>query len=190
MNASEALRIIALRDVWLRYLDKADDADYNRRKMFRFYSRTFATPLHIVETLPMTDVIRAYWEQNYESLSEEDLENAVRQASMTDEELKKIGTKEDMGELEFDAIAAAVASGAFGNLATSGAAPVAPKPRKPGATTPSLKEAEIAPAIDIKDLEKLPQGISIKFSDDDADFDMEGDGLGLLEIPAPRASKT
>ncbi len=162
MHATDAIRIIALRDVWLRHIEKADDADYNRRKIFRWYSINFNTPLHIVETLPMLDVIRAYWEQNYEGMSEEDL-------------------------------AAAVAAGAYGNLATApSSAPVGPKgPPGRGKPREALREAEIAPKIDIKDLEKLPQSISIKFTDDDEDpdFDQESDGLGLLEIPAPRAAK-
>jgi hypothetical protein len=190
VHATDAIRIIALRDVWLRHIDKADDADYNRRKIFRFYSSHFNTPLHVVETLPLLDVIRAYWEQNYEAMSEDDLEAVVRQAGMSDEDLKKLDDKDDASELDLDVIAAAVAAGAYGNLATSGA-PAAPKPKPKGPRKSTLKEAEIAPKIDIKDLEKLPESISIKFSDDDdPDFDMEGDGLGLLEIPPSRASKS
>ncbi len=189
MHATEAIRIIALRDVWLRHINKADDPDYNRRKIFMYYSVHFNTPLHVVESLPLLDVLRAYWEHSYGALSEDDLEAAVRQAALTDEELKGLDDKDDMGELAFDALAAAVASGAYGNLATAPAPAGMPKPAPKGPRRSTLKEAEIAPKIDIKDLEKLPESISIKFSDDDADFEMEGDGLGLLEMPPPRAAK-
>lgn len=188
MHATEAIRIIALRDVWLRHIDKADDADYNRRKIFRWYSSRFATPLHVVETLPLLDVLRSYWEDRYESLDPDDLEAAVRQAALSDEERKNLDDKDDQGELEFGALAAAVAAGAYGNLATKGA-PAPPKAASKGPRRSTLKEAELAPKIDIKDLEKLPETISIKFSDDAADFDFEGDGLGILELPPPRAAK-
>jgi len=189
VHATEAVQLIALRDVWLRHIDKADDPDYNRRKIFRWYSSRFSTPLHVVETLPLLDVLRSYWEDCYESLDADDLEAAVRQAALSDEERKKLDEKDDVGELEFDALAAAVSAGAYGNLATAKGAPAPPKPGPKGPRRSTLKEAELAPKIDIKDLEKLPETISIKFSDDDADFDMEGDGLGILELPPPRAAK-
>jgi len=187
VNATDAIRLIALRDVWLRHIDKADDADYNRRRIFQYYSVHFSTPLHIVETLPLIDVLRAFYEHSYASLSEEDLEAAVRQAGMTEQDLEAQDTKDDLGEMEFDRLAAAVAAGAYGNLATGTAAAAAKPKVSKGPRTPSLKEAEIAPKIDIADLEKLPQSISIKFTDEDVEF--EGDGLGLLEVPPSRASK-
>lgn len=65
MSPEQAVRLIALRDVVL-----ADDARYHLRRKMRWYAMTFHTPLHVVETLPVLDVLRHYYEAQYEALEE------------------------------------------------------------------------------------------------------------------------
>lgn len=55
---------------------KSDDRDYNLRRIFRWYSEKFHTPLHKVDSLPLEDVLTHYYESIYEAMSEEDLEQA------------------------------------------------------------------------------------------------------------------
>ncbi len=55
----------------------APDAEAHYRRIFRWYSKTFATPLHEVAALPLYDVLLAYYEDRYELLDEKERE-AVR----------------------------------------------------------------------------------------------------------------
>lgn len=41
---------------------------YNLRYIFRWYSVTFHTPLHVVEQLPIEDILQHYYETQYEEL--------------------------------------------------------------------------------------------------------------------------
>lgn len=66
ISLSKALRILALKSV----LDP--DVDYYYRKIFRWYSKEFHTPLHIVDDLPLEDVLQAYYESRYEDVNNDD----------------------------------------------------------------------------------------------------------------------
>jgi len=59
------------------------------RRIFRYYSTTFNTPLHVVSNLPLEDVLLAYFESVYENMSEEDLEEKKEYLLMTEEERKE-----------------------------------------------------------------------------------------------------
>lgn len=67
------------------------DRDYQLRYIFRWYSKTFSTPLHQVEELPLQDVLQAWYETQYDALvaddaREEDLQNEMVELTETDEE--------------------------------------------------------------------------------------------------------
>ncbi len=64
------------------------------RRVCRFYSRTFHTPLHLVRELPLEDVLLAYFEELFEGLSEEDREERIEFLLATPEERKKLGDRE------------------------------------------------------------------------------------------------
>lgn len=49
------------------------DTDYYLRFIYRWYSKTFFTPLHEVEDLPLEDILTAYYEESYEKLEEKEL---------------------------------------------------------------------------------------------------------------------
>jgi len=46
------------------------DRDYHIRRVHRWYSKTFSTPLHEVYQLPLDDVLRVYFEELYESMDD------------------------------------------------------------------------------------------------------------------------
>lgn len=54
--------------------------------VFRFYSKTFHTPLHIVRDLPLEDVLLAYYEELYVNMSEEEREETIHLLLLTPEE--------------------------------------------------------------------------------------------------------
>lgn len=83
----KAARLLALKAV----LDP--DEEYYVRRVFRWYSRNFHTPLHMVPDLPLEEVLEAYYENVYEEVVAEDepgkLEEAIRELVETDEERQK-----------------------------------------------------------------------------------------------------
>ena len=58
----EQVRAIALRNIM------EPDWDGVLRTIYRFYSKTFSTPLHQVPDLPLYDVLLAYFEEQYEGM--------------------------------------------------------------------------------------------------------------------------
>ncbi len=65
----KAERILAMREV-LRHHDGNPSEEFWLREVFRWYSETFSTPLHLVETLPVQDVVRHYYESTYKKVVE------------------------------------------------------------------------------------------------------------------------
>lgn len=77
-----------------------DDASWLSR-VFRFYSKNFSTPLHLVPQLPLEDVLRAYFEELFESLDEEDREERIEWLLMTPAErevYQKENSEKTLGE--------------------------------------------------------------------------------------------
>jgi len=66
MDYWKALKIIALNNV------VNGSEDYELRRIFRWFSKTFNTPLHYVEELPIETVLQHYYENAYEELRSED----------------------------------------------------------------------------------------------------------------------
>ena len=64
----DAVRVQALRDV-LR-----PNEGYLLRKIARWYSKAFCTPLHAVFEIPLEDVLQAYFEERAERMTDEDRE--------------------------------------------------------------------------------------------------------------------
>jgi hypothetical protein len=80
----KAARLLALKSVL------NPDEDYYLRRVFRWYSRTFHTPLHVVPDLPLEDILEAYYEHVYEEIVAEDepdkVNSAIRELVETEEE--------------------------------------------------------------------------------------------------------
>lgn len=66
MDQITATRISALHSV------EHPDRDYLIRKILRWYSKTFHTPLADVEELPLDDIMQAYYENRVEEMSPEE----------------------------------------------------------------------------------------------------------------------
>jgi hypothetical protein len=62
------------------------DGDYHLRRIFRWYSKNFATPLHEVYELPLEDVLTHYWESQYEDMEADEREHVIKRLVETEEE--------------------------------------------------------------------------------------------------------
>lgn len=85
-------------------LPEKQDSEYHIRRIFRAYSQKFNTPLHVVETLPLSEVLTHYWESEFEEMSEEDLElERVRLSESKEDRWKREADqiKEEVDDEEF-----------------------------------------------------------------------------------------
>lgn len=63
------------------------DAEYLLRRIYRYYSQHFHTPLHVVEELPLDDVLCHYYEHLYENMESGSREILREKLALTMEEL-------------------------------------------------------------------------------------------------------
>jgi len=94
-------RIVALRNVVNSRKTNPDvNEEFLLRHVFRWYSKTFSTPLHLVEDLPLEDVLMAYWEDKYEIMEDEALDEEVCAVAEDPAETTKRQRNEDMAEAD------------------------------------------------------------------------------------------
>ena len=95
-----ALRILALKEA----LSPEPSHDFFLRKVFRWYSKTFSTPLHQVYDLPLFDIMQAWYEELYINLAEEkespDFHEELSNLSKTEDELEKEKLSKAKNEVE------------------------------------------------------------------------------------------
>lgn len=72
-----------------------EPGEYTTRHIFRWYSREFGTPLHVVESLPLEDVLQHYFECQYEELAEEQRAETIRRLLIDPDKLSRIKRQED-----------------------------------------------------------------------------------------------
>lgn len=173
MHLFDAVRLAALGAV------AADsDSEYGLRKVFRWYSKTFYTPLHEVDALPLEDVLTAYWEEHFEQMEEQALEDAVAKALETEEQKKDRITAETLKKIEDDEFFRTIDKKAQ----EKSAAPITERQDNPAmVTVPNRKllpESELTPRIPGTPLTELPPDISVKFVDpDEIAAELDGDGF-------------
>jgi len=94
----KALRIIALNEV----LKEDSGQAYSLRQVFRWYSEKFHTPLHLVDDLPLHDIMQHYFESNYEKIQDEQnkLDSELTHLSQTDEEAAATCATKDREEFQ------------------------------------------------------------------------------------------
>jgi hypothetical protein len=85
VDSVQAIRIIALKDVMCD--EPSPDAQWYR--LTRWYSKTFATPLHEVDNLPKLDLIRAWFNERYENLDDAELHKELQEVLNPEEPLQK-----------------------------------------------------------------------------------------------------
>lgn len=171
MDRYRALRLRAMQAV------EHPDSDDQLRSIFRWYSRTFHTPLHLVEELPVDDVLSAYYEESYEGMNDEERKRETAELLETPEQ-KKIRLRQKDEEraeaFEFARIAAEEERRKedrkrLADLKPEGAKPLAVQ-KTPEASLPKP----------LKDLKELPPDIEMKFVDD-AEFEKEIEGFGTMK---------
>lgn len=105
----DSIQILALKAV------REEDAEYRLRFIYRWYSETFNTPLHVVEDLPTEDVLRHFFERRFEEIPEDKLLEAVQELLETVDERKSRLLKEagetDEGDNWFHQVMADVRAG-------------------------------------------------------------------------------
>jgi primosomal protein N' len=74
MDSTDDIKKIAIANV------VSPTTEYFYRYVCRWFSKTFHTPLQDVYEAPFDQVLLAYFEESYESMSEEDLELEVQRA--------------------------------------------------------------------------------------------------------------
>jgi hypothetical protein len=78
MDTVEAIRLIALRDVI------KGGTEYSLRYLYRWYSKTFATPLAEVYDLDLHDLLQAFFEEKFEGMEPDALEETREELLLTE----------------------------------------------------------------------------------------------------------
>lgn len=181
MNHYLALRLQALRAVLV------PDEEATLRHVFRWYSRTFHTPLHEVEDLPVEDVLRTFYEQSYEDLEEEARWAEVRELLETPEERKAKLRRKDEEKADAFEFSQFTAEQEQKKEEAKRIADLKPENQKrlqvreaPETTLPK------APMTAVKDLKELPPNIEMRFLSDE-EFESELDTEAMLPARKPQS---
>lgn len=151
MNLFDSLNRIALARAF------KPDAEANLRYVMRWYSKTFATPLHVViEEIPVEDIWLAFFEERYAGMTRNELLEYVELALETPEERAARELAEENEEASERAFAEMSAKAAKTPIPI----PVNVSPADLLTQVPSLPETTL-PAV----MEPLQEGIEMTFVD-------------------------
>ena len=178
MSLSDDIQILAFAAVTA----KEKDSDYSLRYIYRWYSTKYHTPLHLVPTLQLTDILTAYFESKYEEMSDEDLEDERKELLKTDAERAAEAAEVAADTLTDDALLAQLAQENAGKTIEQ----VKVSEPKPIKTREKVGEVGL-PMPD----RSLPENVSIKFAPDTNFFDEMIDRLdgAASGEEAPQSSK-
>jgi hypothetical protein len=156
------LQVIALRAAASgrpEFISKLEpDGDYFIRKVFRWYSKEFSTPLHEVLELPLDDVLTHYWESQYEQMDDDEIVAAIKRLRETEEERKAREAKEQDAVGADEAWLRQVEQEEQQRIANKAApAPAAPRPAHQRAE----KESQLPDYVD-----KPLEGFKVNFVND------------------------
>lgn len=183
MDFFKAVRLIALKQV------QDPDRDYLVRKVHRWYSKTFSTPLAEVYDLPLEDVFQAYFEERYEDMSEEDRD--TERLELLETEAQRIARlrREDEDEADADAYARIVAeeekAAAEAKAKKKTEQPMLGEvPDRPTlGVGSSISRESVLPTVP----KELPPNITMQFVDPD-EFENEIEGFGAMAPPPKQSS--
>jgi hypothetical protein len=142
------------------------------RHVYRWYARTFATPLHIVSELPLQDVVLAYYEEAFENMQDIERQHFLDLLTETDEERAERQAKEEGESASDDAFFAKLNAEVKAGMKKP-AAKSKPKAAKPSKATSGLlvdrpklpeKPKPLDPPEPPAELPELPE-ISMDFGD-------------------------
>lgn len=106
MQPAEAIQIAALAAVAVDDFDE----DYFYRRVFRWYSEKFHTPLHEVYELPFEFVLQHYFEVQYEAMDDQRRAAEVDRLKLNKEQRWKRMLKEEAEKADADEFAQFVAA--------------------------------------------------------------------------------
>lgn len=175
MALADDIQVIAFHEI------VADTDGARKRQLYRWYSKTFSTPLHIVHTLPLTDILCAFWEERYSHMDQDELEDERQRLLETPEERAAKALAEESDEMGTDALLRQLEEEAAQAAAKPPSVPKKLddiKPPEPIKTREKIPEANLpAPKEPIG---PLPESVSIKFAATDF-FDELADQLDAIE---------
>ena len=156
------------------------DRDYLIRRTIRWFSKTFHTPVAVVEELPLEEIVSTYYEEQYAQMTPEQQQQEREDLLLSDEDRQAQVLAEEAEEAEMYEMSRLVVAeeeakkrgkkpGGLGDVKT----PAIPliKPELPESDLPKPKL-----------LAQLPEGISMTFVDE-KEFEKEVDGFGLMTPP-------
>ena len=103
MNYDRAIRILALASATAQN----PAPEYSLRRIFRWYSEKFHTPLHVIDDLPLHDVLTHYYEWHVEQIldDEDALNKEISELTATPEEIraqKMLRDRETYNDFSFE----------------------------------------------------------------------------------------
>jgi hypothetical protein len=172
MDPIDALRYVAMRDV----VD--DTSEYRLRSIFRWYSKTFHTPLVQVEELPLFEVLQTYFEVRYEDMSEQERQDEIVRLLETEEELAARKKAEDVADAEAEEFARQTEEQA--KVKKTAKSKILEAAKNLEKNLDKLKE--VLPKQEERAVE-LPPDIKMSFIEDSEFEEMLEGGMGSFERP-------
>ncbi len=177
MDLYQAIRLRAMRSVM------RPDREFLIRKVLRWYSKTFFTPIAEVEEIPLEDVFQAYYEEMYEDMSEEDLEAERQELLITPEQRYDQIILEEANDAEMFEMGRMIAAEEAAKAKSTAKAKIVNQivnlqHQQPGPIAPvEMSETDLPTAP-----RELPPGITMTFVDED-EFEAALDGFGAMSQP-------
>ncbi len=134
------------------------DGEFLLRRMYRWYSKTFSTPLHEVEDLPVADILTAYYEETYDAMEPEHRELLRQRLAESDEQRAAREATEVEDANDDDAFMRMVEEEEMARLAKEVNGP-APAKKSPSGGMASRE-------TDLPDVVEAPPDIKMTFSKD------------------------
>lgn len=164
------------------------DMDYFLRRIYRWYSKTFHTPLDQCFDLPIEFILQEYFEEHFEDLEEEEREAQIEDLLETPEQRKERRSKEDIdvaSENDLMEMSRRQNEEKLEDKAKGAAKPgLKPKlPEQINKLSDTIKQ--VADSIK-EEMRTDPPDIDMKFEDDET-FDrlLNADSSGDLDIKKP-----
>lgn len=179
MDYYRALRLLAMRAV------EKPDREANLRSIYRWYSRTFHTPLPQVEDLPIEEVLMTYYESTYEDLGDEERARELESLLETPQEAQEKRRRQDSERAEAYDFAIFTAEEERRKQAAEQRklSDLKPEEQRKFAKAPETT----LPKIPIKDLKEIPPDIEMKFVTNE-EFEAELDRPALGGSKKPQSS--
>lgn len=161
------------------------DKPYLVRKTIRWYSKTFSTPIKVVEGLPLEEVFQAFYEEHYEEMDSEARESEKEDLLLSDEDRYRRMLEAEAEEAESFDCARFIAED---ERRQKKEATLKSESKKlgsivPGGVTAGAPIVATEAGVKIQDLPKaMPPAITMNFMDAD-EFEDELEGFGSMKQP-------